>query len=525
MANTRRAVVIGTGAGGLATAAYLAKSGFDVLGLEQGEQFGGWLAPFRRGEFVFSPGVHYVPSCRPGQLVHDTLAGVGIDAQALFSELDPDGFDVYRFPDLEVRMCRGLDSYRERLSFMFPDSASDLTRFFDILKRFRDVGEAMQALRARSARPSLVWALPKLPSVLRWSSGTFGALLHATVHDPRLRAVLAAAGGDYGLPPGRASALAGVSLLLAYSDGAFYPRGGSGALRDALVRAAERQGARFRTHARVEKIETRDGRATSVVLADGERIEADVIVSDADPTLTLGRLLDADVLPDGIRHKVRATEPSLATFAVYLGMRRDLRAHGMGRFDVWSYPQFDLDALYAPLFDGRLPDAPMLFLSPNSLKDETSQLAAMGSSTLEIVTFAPHALFERWRDRPLGARGAEYEAEKSRIADWILEHVDKRFPDLVGDVVVREVSTPLSNESYTLAVRGGAYGPALTPEQSGPRRFGIRTPLPNLFLAGAGVFGDGVAPCLLSGRVAARAAERAMAPRRAARPRLRPAHA
>jgi phytoene dehydrogenase-like protein len=244
-------------------------------------------------------------------------------------------------------------------------------------------------------------------------------------------------------------------------------------------------------------------------------------VSDADPTVTLGELLDPESVPESLRRKVRSTEPSVGTFAVYLGMRRDLRAHGMGRFNVWSYPHYDLDALYAPIAEGRMPEDLMFFLSPNSIKDESGGLVAPGTSTLEIITFAPYAMFERWRELPIGARGADYEAEKNRIADLLLAEVEQRFPGLVGDIAVREISTPLSNEFYTLAVRGGAYGPALTPEQAGLRRFGTKTPLPNLFLAGAGVFGDGVEPCLLSGRVAAHAAERAVSLKRARRHRLR----
>lgn len=65
------------------------------------------------------------------------------------------------------------------------------------------------------------------------------------------------------------------------------------------------------------------------------------------------------------------------------------------------------------------------------------------------------------------------------------------------------MSTPLSMESWVGAVDGGLYGPAQTPGQSVPFRFATSTHLPNLFLAGAGVYGGGILPCLQSGRAAA----------------------
>ncbi len=510
--NANRAVVIGTGAGGLSSAAYLAKQGFDVLALEQSENVGGYLAPFVRGGYQFDPGVHYLAQCGPDLPTGRLLAELGIDPQRLFHELDPDGFDVYRFSDFEIRSCKGLDRYRARLAGVFPAEEAGLARFFGYLERMR---RAMAAL-GDGSRVGLVRALPAL---LRWGSATYDDVLRRTIHDPKLRAILAGACGTYGLPPSRASALVGMGVVVAYGEGAWFPRGGTAALRDALVSAGSARGVRFRTGARVEKIRTRGGRAVGVELAGGERIDADVVVSDADPVLTLGSLLDPSLLPVKLREKVRHTEASLASFAVYLGMRRDLRAHGLGARNVWSYPDWDIEAAYAPhdLYARR----PALFLSPNSLKDDTGAMAPEGCSSLEVVTFVPYATFARWKDSPAGERGAEYDEEKARVADWLLGAVEERFPGLVGDVEVKEVSTPLTNESYVMSVRGGAYGPAQTPAQMGMHRFGSRTPVPNVLLAGAGVLGAGVGPCLASGRVAATLAARVVArPRRLPLPRV-----
>src|SRR5512139_2962597 len=139
MASARRAVIVGTGAGGLTAAAYLAKDGFEVIALDQADRLGGFLAPFSLDGYTFDPGVHYVRQARRGQLLDQLLGRLGIDVERLFVEMDPDGFDAYCFPDFEVRMCRGLERYRDRLIERFPGERDGLTRLFELIAHF---GEA-----------------------------------------------------------------------------------------------------------------------------------------------------------------------------------------------------------------------------------------------------------------------------------------------------------------------------------------------------------------------------------------------
>ena len=515
-----KAIVIGTGAGGLTAAAALAQQGFEVTALEQAKQLGGYLNPFARKHFHFDPGVHYVGQCGRGQMVNKVLRAVGVDSEALFCEMDRDGFDVIRFPGFEVRMCAGLDRYRDRLAELFPRSVRELDRFFDLMRAVDRVQGAV--LRAVSGRPRLkdLRVLPGSPSFLRAAGATFGGLLEAYVSDARLRSVLAAQCGDYGVAPSDAPAALGIGVLLHYAEGAYFPRGGSGTLRDALVERAQSKGAVFRRRARVEKIVVEGGRARAVELTSGERFEADVVVSAIDPSLTLGSMLDGAKLPSRYDRKLERYQPSVGSLCVFLGMKRDLREHGLGAFNVWDYPSWDLDAIYRPMLEGRFPDGGPVFLSPNSLKDDSGSLAPEGCSTLEVVTLAPFAPFAKWAGMKAFKRGAEYEALKARVADELLEAVETRWPGVIGDVVVKDVATPVTNTHYVNAVGGGAYGPAALKGNHGA--FKPWTPVKGLFLAGAGVFGCGVAPCLASGVVAAKVAKASLR-RRLALPGRRPA--
>ncbi|MBS1120277.1 MAG: crtI3 [Deltaproteobacteria bacterium] len=507
MTRQRQAIVVGTGAGGLSAAAHLARHGFEVSALDQADRIGGFLAPFSSHGYSFDPGVHYVGQARQGQLLDRVLGDLGLDVERLFEEMDPDGFDVYRFPDFEVGMCRGLDAYRDRLIERFPAEREGMHRLFDLVAHFGEVTRKWP-MAAHAPRLSDLGGLRYLPSLMRWARSSFAELLGHLIRDPRARAVLAAADGDIGLPPSRLPALAGIGLLDHYGDGAFFPRGGSGALRDALVEAATEHGAVFRTGADVVEILVRGGAVTGVRLATGEVLEADVVVSDVDPTLTFGKLLAPSAVPSRLLRKVEHTQPSLSAFTIFLGMKRDLRAHGFGAFNVWQYPSWDLEAAYGPSLEGRVPDQLALFLSSSTLRDSSGTLAPAGCSTLQIVTFMPWQPFARWAGIPAAERGADYRQLRQQITDRVLAAVERAWPGLVGDVEVQQVSTPLSNTDYTRAVHGGVYGPAHTIDQMGPGRFRTRTPIEGLLLAGAGVHSCGVASCLASGRTAALVATR-----------------
>lgn len=525
MTRSRKAIVVGTGAGGLSAAAYLARDGFDVVALDQADRIGGYLAPFTVDGYSFDPGVHYIGQARRGQIMDRVLGGLGIDVDRLFVELDPEGFDVYRFPGFEVRMCKGLERYRDRLIEHFPDERQGLLGLFELVAHYREAARHWPMV-ARRPRLGDLRALRHLPSVMRWLRSSFADLLGHFLRDPHARAVIAAPDGTVGLPPSRLSAMVGIGVLQHYVDGAFYPRGGSAALRDALVDSAARQGARFRTLAEVTEILLRGSAVCGVRLAGGETLEADVVVSDVDPTITFGKLLARTAVPGRLLKKVERTEPSISAFTIFLGLNRDLRARGLGRFNVWHYPTWDLEAAYGPALAGTIPDPPSWFLSSSTSRDDSGTLAPSGCSTLQIVSFLPWHPFARWASIPPARRGAEYHELRQQIADRLLADVDRHWPGLVGDIAVQRLATPLSNSDYTRAVRGGIYGPAHTVDQMGPWRFGIRTPIQGLLLAGSGATSCGVAMCLASGRVAATiaAGRQAIRERELARPSELAAH-
>ena len=85
MSNNKKAVVIGTGAGGLTAAATLAQSGFEVVALERAKQLGGYLNPFKRRKYHFDPGVHYVGTAWKGGLLNRVLGFGGSSSRIILN--------------------------------------------------------------------------------------------------------------------------------------------------------------------------------------------------------------------------------------------------------------------------------------------------------------------------------------------------------------------------------------------------------------------------------------------------------
>jgi len=117
------------------------------------------------------------------------------------------------------------------------------------------------------------------------------------------------------------------------------------------------------------------------------------------------------------------------------------------------------------------------------------------------------------RDRLSGycdrERGGEYEALKNRIGDRLIRAAERYIPGLSRHLEHAEYATPLSNEYWVNAVKGGSYGPEQTPDQMGPGRFpSLTAGIEGLFLVGAGTFGGGIMPCVASGVLAAERASR-----------------
>jgi len=226
---TRRYDTIVVGAGGMTAGLELARQGRSVLLLEAAKQLGGMLNPFSRRKVHFDIRVHYLGEAGPGETMRRLLDSLGLEG-VRFREIDPDCIDRYVFEGYETKLIKGLDRWIELLAGDFPAEKDNLHRFGRLMRACAALSRmTVKGPSIRGAREVLLSG----PEIARLLTSTYADVLAKSFRDPMLRNAMAGPSGDIGLPPSRSSALMSVVLLNHYLGGAYYPVGGSGAMRDA----------------------------------------------------------------------------------------------------------------------------------------------------------------------------------------------------------------------------------------------------------------------------------------------------
>ncbi len=477
------AIVIGSGIGGLTTAAMLADTGRTVLVVERHDRVGGYAHAFRRGAYLFDSSVHMVGGCAHGGLVGQLLETLGVADRCEFTPLDP----CYRavFPGLDLAVPTGVEAFIDAHEAAFPGRAHGLRA---LVAHCRDI---RQELRAAAELPSHIEALgasERFPTLTRYRRATLAQLMAEHEVDPQLQAVFATLWPFLGLPPGQVSFVYWATMLLSYiEDGAYYCRGTFQRFADVLGEAIKERGGEILLRSVVRRIRLNDGRAAGVVLENGQHIDAPVVVSNADARQTADELVGATALPTRYMRTLRRLTPSVSAFVVYAATDLDLSARGI-EHESFVYSDWNHETALRGI-GAEIPS--WLTITVPTVSDPA--LAPAGEHLLILTTLVPNSATQRWP------------RDKAREVHAILAAAERHIPDLRNHVLFAEGATPRTMERYTRNTAGAIYGWAMSPQQVGPARPSQRTPIEGLYLAGHWTRpGGGIYGVVASGVEAAR---------------------
>lgn len=467
----KRIVIIGSGLGGLSTGVILAKNGYHVTVLEQGNQIGGCLQCFTRRGVKFETGMHFIGSAAHGQTLDKLMRYLEISEEVKLSRLDPLGYDVVALEGKQYKFANGKEPFISQMTEYFPHQHDNLVKYYELIEK---IGNA-------SSLHSLKYAESDAAVNAEYQLRSINDVIEETISDPTLAKVLVGNLPLYAAERGKTPFSTHAFIMDFYNQSAYRIQGGSDNVATALAHTLQRYGGEVLPRKRVTRIVCDDTHAVGVEVNDGEYVPCDYVVSDAHPIRTL-ELLDTKLIRPIFRKRINQIPQTVGGFSVYLHFKEravpylDYNYYGYGGDTPWNCERYDEKSW------------PKGFLYMHFCPENKSRYASSGV----VLSYMQMADVEKWEGTSVGHRGEDYENFKRMKAEKLLEELEKHFPDIRSQIKEYYTSTPLTYLNYTGTEGGSMYGNAKDITLGATCRVPQRTKVPNVYLTGQNVNSHGM---------------------------------
>lgn len=446
MSSTKRAVVIGSGFGGLAAAIRLQSAGIQTTILEKRDMPGGRAYVYKDKGFTFDAGPTVITAPHCFEELFE-LSGRKLSDYVQLMPVEP----FYRLMWEDGFVFDYGSSVQETLEQIEKKAPADVEGYKKFLKYSEKVFNAGYTELVHV--PFLNWW-----SMIRVSPQLAKLQAHRSVYsmvskyikDWHLRQAFSFHSLLVGGNPFATSSIYTLIHFLERKWGVSFPKGGTGALVRGLVKLFEDLGGTIRLNSEVEQIIERDGKVVGVKIKGQETIPCEIVVSNADVHHTYSKLLNQSKRAESQAKRLDKMRYSMSLFLIYFGTKKQYPE--LAHHTVCFGPRYK--ELLIDIFDkGDLAQDFSLYLHAPTRSDP--DLAPPGHEAFYVLSPVPH----------LEKGKVDWKTEGPKYAQRIMDYLDERYiPGLKENLVTQRIFTPDDFSSELNAHLGSAFSlePILT---------------------------------------------------------------
>lgn len=478
-------VVIGSGFGGLAAAVRLRAMGYPVTVLEATDQPGGRASVFLKDGFSFDAGPTVITA---PYLFHELFELVGRDWRDYYELMPVDPFYRIEFNDgSRFDYVGEEDRLIEQIRALSPSDVDGYLRMADHSRRIFEVGYEELSDVPFGQLSDMLKVIPQMMKLGNYR--TVYGLVAKYIKDERLRQVFTFQPLLVGGNPFQTTSIYMLIHWLERKWGVYFPKGGTTSLVKALVQLLHELDVDVQLNTPVDHIEVdAQGKAVAVHTEGGERIAAQFVVSNADPSFVYKNLIDPKHRKKHTDRAVKRVKPSMGLFVGYFGTKK-------------TYPDLAHHTIVlGPRYKELLED----IFNKHVLADDFSLY--MHAPTRSDAALAPegHEGFYVLSPVPNNRSGIDWDAIEDEYFDKILTYLDERYvPGLKENLVTKSCVTPNYFEYQMRTVDGAGFGPEPKLSQSAYFRYHNKSEdVDGLYFVGAGTHpGAGLPGVLCTAKV------------------------
>lgn len=480
-------IVIGSGFGGLGAASRLLSAGHDVAILEKRDKLGGRAYVYEKNGFKFDGGPTVITA---PFMFDDIFEAAGKKREDYFELVPCDPF--YRIFDHEGKGFDYNSDHDFILSEIEKRSPGDVKGYEEFIKTTKPIFE--KGFIELADKPFLKFTdmLKVAPDLIKLKSHqSVYKYVSQFIEDDFLRRAFSFHPLLVGGNPFDTTSIYSMIHYLEREWGVHYAMGGTGAIVNALEKLIREQGGKIHTETEVEEILIKNGKAVGVRLKNGETLEADEVVSNADVAFTYKNLINPKHRKKYTDRKIEKTKYSMSLFVIYFGTKKRYNDTNLAHHNIILGERYK--GLLSDIFhDKKLADDFSLYLHMPTKTD--SSMAPKGHEAFYVLSPVPH----------LDSK-TDWNEMAPIYRDKIMNFLEENYlPDLQENLVAEHYIDPLHFQNELNSYKGSAFSvePILT-QSAWFRPHNKSEDVESLYFVGAGTHPGAGLPGVLSSSIIA----------------------